>query len=495
MPKNNLERRSSTPDVDIHNVDTAFDPEARQAQQDWLDYLKQRPYQDAHGNIHDPKTGRFMSVDTTPDENQAYYDKIARETLSNTSRENAGLLTLAKLAREARERGDKTMLGDLSDEINDKLSAAQEQYGWSEETLGQHHDFITNMIYGDESTSEQLEPSTTEPSGGKQPEQPKPSAATQAILEKFEQFRSQAKADSSEQPNLSAELEMLSFSPLRMVDSDEMAQYHASHKKGFRFWLERIGIIPAVNIREMIGYSQSRSQKDSKRWHPEIAPDRENQDSFTFCPETGMLAAFDGVGSGEDSSVMSRAAVEFAKNFSQKHYSKFDKSTISSQVTLMERFFEEAKSKLREVAKEEELDEYNDTTGVLAHYFIEQNTETPMLCVGHIGDSRAYLRRKDGHVVQLTNDQGESNIIFGAMRNHHIMKGPDIVITPLAEGDTVLVVTDGITGDRYPDILSTSDIETQLNKTATRRLSEAILGLMRLSKKRDDTTVVAARFS
>lgn len=40
MPKIHLKGRSSTPDVDIRNVDTAFDPEARQAQQDWLDYLK-----------------------------------------------------------------------------------------------------------------------------------------------------------------------------------------------------------------------------------------------------------------------------------------------------------------------------------------------------------------------------------------------------------------------------------------------------------------------
>ncbi|MDO4773950.1 MAG: hypothetical protein Q4A37_02390 [Candidatus Saccharibacteria bacterium] len=150
MPKINLEGRSSTPDVDIRNVETAFDPEARQAQQDWLDFLKQRPYQDAKGNIHNPENGRFMAVDMTDDGNRAYYDKIARDTLHETSREGLGVMSLARLAREARLNGDKTMLNDILDEVQDKLVEMEAKYDWNADSSTAHLDKVMSIIYGDD---------------------------------------------------------------------------------------------------------------------------------------------------------------------------------------------------------------------------------------------------------------------------------------------------------------------------------------------------------
>lgn len=162
MPKFNLEGRSSTPDVDIRNVETAFDPEARQAQQDLLDYLKQRPYLDGRGNIHNPENGRFMSVDMTDDGNRAYYDQIARETLNNTSREGLGVLSLARLAREARLNGDKTMLNDILDEVQDKLVEMEERYDWNVDSSTTHFDRVMSIIYDDDTVGDVAGNSTRE---------------------------------------------------------------------------------------------------------------------------------------------------------------------------------------------------------------------------------------------------------------------------------------------------------------------------------------------
>lgn len=205
-----------------------------------------------------------MSVDTTPDENQAYYDKIARETLSNTSRENAGLLTLAKLAREARERGDKTMLGDLSDEIIDKLSAAQEQYGWSKETLGQHHDFITNMIYGDESTGEQLEPSTTEPSGGKQPGQQKGKGneGKKAPITRFDQVR-------EAYVQMAAKMQKRHFTDIK--ESSRLVGYLAAKSKRFN------KLIDIVTGNQELGYRARGYERQIKERLEALGTDEERR--------------------------------------------------------------------------------------------------------------------------------------------------------------------------------------------------------------------------
>lgn len=177
MPKINLEGRSSTPDVDIRNVDTAFDPEARQAQQDWLDYLKQRPYLDSRGNIHSPENGRFMSVDMTDDGNRAYYDQIARETLNNTSREGLGVLSLARLAREARLNGDKTMLNDILDEVQDKLVEMKARYDWDADSSTTHFDKVMSIIYDEDNTGSGTEPAEAPVPAGATGPASKPGAA------------------------------------------------------------------------------------------------------------------------------------------------------------------------------------------------------------------------------------------------------------------------------------------------------------------------------
>lgn len=217
MSKPNLEGRSSTPDVSITNVDFAFDPELRkkeqerlqeqeklQAQRDWEDYLQTRDYLDDSGNIHDAKTGRFKKDDRDADGNRAYYNDVYEATLSDTSRENMGILSLARLARDARLHGDKTMLLDLEDEIMSKLSEMQEKYNWSEESANFHLDKILSIIHEGEAEEQspdgQSPDDTPAPDPSTQEKQVSPVSKTPNIDELLRKLRERNKELESSDP-------------------------------------------------------------------------------------------------------------------------------------------------------------------------------------------------------------------------------------------------------------------------------------------------------
>lgn len=113
---------------DASDVDSAFNPEGRQAEQDFRDYLEQRPYRDSQGNACSPD-GRPMPVDETADK---YYSRLASETLAATSWDNMGLVELAKMVYDAEQRGDWTTAIDARDTIAERLEAL----GWSENAIG-----------------------------------------------------------------------------------------------------------------------------------------------------------------------------------------------------------------------------------------------------------------------------------------------------------------------------------------------------------------------
>ena len=220
MPKPNLEGRSSTPDVSITNVDFAFDPELRkkeqerleqeklreqeQAQRDWEAYLQTRDRLDDSGNIHDAKTGRFKKDDREADGNYAHYLEVYKATLADTSRENMGILSLARLARDARLHKDRTMLLDLEEEIVSKLSEMQEKYNWSEESANLHLDKILSIIHEGEaeeqSPDEQSPDDTPAPDPSTQEEQVSPVSKTPNIDELLRKLRERNKELESSDP-------------------------------------------------------------------------------------------------------------------------------------------------------------------------------------------------------------------------------------------------------------------------------------------------------
>lgn len=166
MPKFNPEGRSSAPDVDLRDAYQAVDPfdaESVQRRQDWLDYINTRPRMDGAGNVHEPGTGRFMSVDMKDDGNQRHYNDIYNATLHEGSRENMGVLSLARLANEAYLRGDKTMLSDLESEIVDKLADLQKEYNLSQESVDARMDKLQSIVYAGTPVGEKKSAINTDP--------------------------------------------------------------------------------------------------------------------------------------------------------------------------------------------------------------------------------------------------------------------------------------------------------------------------------------------
>lgn len=217
-----------------------------------------------------------------------------------------------------------------------------------------------------------------------------------------------------------------------------------------------------------------------------------NQDAVAAYP--GVIGVFDGVGSARLSGYVSKRAAQLTEALSIDR-EPFKKSTVSREATAMERFFKEAQKVLR---TEFDAPDYkgSSTTGVIARTFINEQDNTPMVCVGHLGDSRAYIRSIDGAVKQLTNDHGHENKIFTSMPSGEV---PDVVIAPIAKGDILLLVSDGVTGDRGDDLLSEADIAETINNAVRGHhditLDGIVEALMKRSTKLDDTSVVARVFS
>ena len=91
--------------------------------QDMLDYLKGRDYQDKNGQIHDAKTGRFKREG---DANKSK-DDYGNETKSYSE---MSLEDLVDKWAQAEINDDKTMSGDVQDEILERLEKGQ---GFSED--------------------------------------------------------------------------------------------------------------------------------------------------------------------------------------------------------------------------------------------------------------------------------------------------------------------------------------------------------------------------
>lgn len=458
----NPEGRSSTPGVDIRHVDTAFDSEARQAQQDWLDYLKQRPYLDDEGNIRDPETNAIISVNTIDDGNRTYYDRVARETLDETSRESYSLMDLAYAARAAKLDQDRTKFNDILDEIADRMVRMKEKYGWSPEVADGHREKIMSMIHDKQDT----------------PTTPEDSAPTSSSSPKLRSMRA-VEGDNSRSESRGGR----DFSPLEAMDYQHIMAAR-SQEGNLRFYLRRDGIQSATDVSETTTRSISAQEKRSGS----IFDDPENQDAVAVYP--GVIGVFDGVGSGAHSGAVSKRAARLTETLAIDR-EPFKRSTIPHEAITMERFFKEA----GEVLRDEFDHEISTTTGVIARTFINEQDNTPMVCVGHLGDSRAYIRSADGVVKQLTNDHGYMNIISTHMTSGDV---PDIVIAPIAKGDILLLVSDGITGDTGSDLLSEADIAKTItdveNKHGGATLDEITEALMKRSTKSDDTSVVAQRF-
>lgn len=99
------------------DVNLAFDPAARQAQDEFNTYLENRPYKDEQGQVHDPASGEVVEA-------REYHDdqRDIEEQGSQKAYEDMGVMELARELAKAELSGDRTTMRNVEDVLIDKIA-------------------------------------------------------------------------------------------------------------------------------------------------------------------------------------------------------------------------------------------------------------------------------------------------------------------------------------------------------------------------------------
>lgn len=107
-----------------------------------------------------------------------------------------------------------------------------------------------------------------------------------------------------------------------------------------------------------------------------------------------------------------------------------------------------------------------------------------------IGDSRLYISRA-GKLRQITQDQGEGNLLENVLGegppHDYLSLTQQNGTLALEPGDKLILVTDGITGDFPPDLLSLREIEAAVAEDEPQAAAD---NLIQAARKHDDRTAV-----
>ncbi len=100
------------------NVDHAFNPEARLAQEQMDAYAASRPSQEEGGSIHSPEDGHYMNADSYFD---AKREDHYQEGIEATSYEDMTMTELSRKLGDAELADDKTMADDVLDVLLERI--------------------------------------------------------------------------------------------------------------------------------------------------------------------------------------------------------------------------------------------------------------------------------------------------------------------------------------------------------------------------------------
>lgn len=106
----------------------------------------------------------------------------------------------------------------------------------------------------------------------------------------------------------------------------------------------------------------------------------------------------------------------------------------------------------------------------------------------HVGDSRLYVL-KGTRVKQITADEAVENVLYNYVGKYG--RGVNqLGFIENTEWDAFLLCSDGITGDRTPDLVTDQQIEEALIFGATAQ--DALERILKLSTKKDDKSIIVA---
>ncbi len=208
------------------------------------------------------------------------------------------------------------------------------------------------------------------------------------------------------------------------------------------------------------------------------------EDTSIVRDEIGLFGVFDGAGgSGEGGFAATLASAVFnVAMIKDEIYEAAD--SLDNQITNLVGLLQDA-SKI--VSKSTD----GVTTGTVARVIQvkEDDTVLSYLVWASAGDSRIYLYR-DGEASQLSHDEGFGHHISNYLGHAPNSSEPKIVeqsgFMRVIPSDKIILVTDGVTGDKEPDLLS----DEQIAAVCDDEPQNVAQRLLDISTKNDDKTAL-----
>lgn len=228
-----------------------------------------------------------------------------------------------------------------------------------------------------------------------------------------------------------------------------------------------------------------------------------NQDAYYASKDLSLplYMVADGMGGHNAGEVASTMAMNIIKN-------NFiaNKELLTSKETIFElikKSIEEANTKIYLKSLENDDCKGMGTTITLAYIFNKE------VCIGHVGDSRAYLIRND-NVIQITEDHSYVNelIKIGSITKEEAINHPkknmitravgsssviemDLIAREYEEDDILLLCSDGLS-----NMLKDYEISQVFNKEKDiQKACETLAYMANLRGGHDNITVVAIKFN
>ena len=200
------------------------------------------------------------------------------------------------------------------------------------------------------------------------------------------------------------------------------------------------------------------------------------QDSMFADSKTGIYGVFDGVGGAVNGSRASQAAARAIAEWSTTP--QLSKAYCSGQY--LAGVLNQANDRVcREGGG-------GQTTASLVK--VGKKDGRKYLSFAQVGDSRIYVVNKLGRAYLLTQDEGFENYITNSLGASYGKRCKQYNSIWLEPGDRVVVCSDGITGDRQPDLMSNETIGAIVSKAESPK--QACEELLRRATKIDDRSVI-----
>ncbi|MBC7707775.1 protein serine/threonine phosphatase 2C family protein [Polaromonas sp.] len=209
-------------------------------------------------------------------------------------------------------------------------------------------------------------------------------------------------------------------------------------------------------------------------------------EDFIVCDDSlGLFAVIDGMGGHGGGDV---AAQTIGKALSEYFEKEAEQSTIdeNNAVKVMKEAFLRAQADVASAAFNG-LGNYDMGAVATAVKAFKGKGGKNLAVYGHVGDTRLYLLDTDNVITQVTKDEGHLHKVFNSISADREVKTDQFGIIEIPVGSRLLLISDGISGDRGSDIMSLDEIRGGLIQGDPQEAAEALL---EASRKEDDKSVL-----